>query len=296
MSLSGDSDRHREHLGVSQTKQAKRKKSRRPIDPEYIAGSISSAPEHISHDTHILAVTFGTADPQQYYPNYRRPVGAFSNSQAVPSICYEDLPLHYIRRGRPLLAATPSSTPDEMLPLVPGQKDRLGRVMIEPDGSSWNPTKDVTRALKDCVRRLYTHTYHSWGEIPNSIRQAMFNNFKVFKTTHVMKKENKSDPDVWVEERAEQTFSGLERIGSSSQAEALDSVQIAAMSGQIAKLTATLAESERRRVAEQKSMSKTVQQIQKQVMNLARGTTTSAPEASDDYNIDSEYDCVGPTP
>jgi len=102
----------------------------------------------------------------------------------VPSVRYEDLPLHAIRRGRPLSAdtpsptgaspqlyttrirdsgseqsnamvgtppltryvhpdispsstATPSATPDnEMPPLVPDQKDRLGRVMIEPNGSS----------------------------------------------------------------------------------------------------------------------------------------------------------------
>ncbi|WMV09307.1 hypothetical protein MTR67_002692, partial [Solanum verrucosum] len=171
---------------------------------------------------------------------------------------------------------------------------------------------------------------------------------EVFKKTHVRMKENESDPDVWVEERAEQTFnefqhyvaenldssvemthelstqiwkekvvggthkgrvyglgsrnnvrrlqSSLEEIGSSSQAKALDYVQIVAMSDQIAKLTTTLAESERRRVAEQESMSKTVQQIQKQVMNLACGTTTSAPEESDNYSTDSEDDCVGPTP
>ncbi|WMV57924.1 hypothetical protein MTR67_051309 [Solanum verrucosum] len=84
---------------------------------------------------------------------------------------------------------------------------------------------------------------------------------KVFKKTHVRKKENESDPNVWVEERAERTFSGLEGIGSSRQAEAIDGVQIVAMSNQIAKLTAALAESERRRVAEQESMSETVQQI-----------------------------------
>ncbi|WMV09632.1 hypothetical protein MTR67_003017 [Solanum verrucosum] len=90
--------------------------------------------------------------------------------------------------------------------------------------------------------------------------------------------------------------SDLEEIGSSSQAEALDGVQIAAMSDQIAKLTSTLAESERRRVAEQESMSKTIHQIQKQVMNLARGTTISAPKESDDYSTDSEDDCVRPTP
>ncbi|WMV58825.1 hypothetical protein MTR67_052210 [Solanum verrucosum] len=52
--------------------------------------------------------------------------------------------------------------------------------------------------------------------------------------------------------------SGLEGIGSSCQAEALDGVQIAAMSDQITKLTAALAESERKRVDEQQSMSETV--------------------------------------
>ncbi|KAG5581710.1 hypothetical protein H5410_052337 [Solanum commersonii] len=110
MSSGNDGDRHHEHLGVSQTKQAKKKKSRRPIDPEDIAGSISSALEHISHDTHLFAVSFGTADPRQYYPNYRQPVGASSTSQALPSRRYEDLPLQAIRRARPLSVGTPSPT------------------------------------------------------------------------------------------------------------------------------------------------------------------------------------------
>ncbi|KAG5581222.1 hypothetical protein H5410_051849 [Solanum commersonii] len=60
----GDGDRHREHLGVSQTKQAKKKKSWRTIDPKDIAGSISSAQEWISHDTHLFVVLFGTANPR----------------------------------------------------------------------------------------------------------------------------------------------------------------------------------------------------------------------------------------
>ncbi|KAK6789671.1 hypothetical protein RDI58_013471 [Solanum bulbocastanum] len=160
MSSSGDNDKHQQNLRVSQTKLAKKKKSRRPIDPEDIAGSISSAPERISHDTHLFAVPFGTADPRQYYPNYRRPLGTSSTSQPLPARRYEDLPLQAIRRARPLSAdamadtppltqhfvhpnvrpsstSTPSATPHHtMSALAPGQKDRLGRVMIEPDGSS----------------------------------------------------------------------------------------------------------------------------------------------------------------
>ncbi|WMV30241.1 hypothetical protein MTR67_023626 [Solanum verrucosum] len=54
--------------------------------------------------------------------------------------------------------------------------------MIESDGSSWHPAKDVARALKDCVRRLYTQAYHSWSETPKSIYQVMFNGFKTMCT------------------------------------------------------------------------------------------------------------------
>uniref|UniRef100_M1B322 Uncharacterized protein n=1 Tax=Solanum tuberosum TaxID=4113 RepID=M1B322_SOLTU len=99
MSSGGDGDRHREHLGVSQTNKAKKNKSaRRPIDPEDIPVSISSVPERISHDTHLFVVLFGTADPRTYYPNYHRPVGASSTSQALPPRRYEDIPLQVIRQ------------------------------------------------------------------------------------------------------------------------------------------------------------------------------------------------------
>ena len=72
-------------------------KSRRTIDPEDITGSISFAPERISHDNLMLVVPFGMEDPWQYYPNYRRPFCSSSSSHALPSILYEDLPLHSIR-------------------------------------------------------------------------------------------------------------------------------------------------------------------------------------------------------
>ncbi|KAG5592197.1 hypothetical protein H5410_042711 [Solanum commersonii] len=61
------------------------------------------------------------------------------------------------------------------------------------------------------------------------------------------------------------------------------------MSDQITKLTAALAESERKRVAEQHSMSETVQQIKEQVMNLARRPTTSAPDDIDDESDEDDY-------
>ncbi|WMV19944.1 hypothetical protein MTR67_013329 [Solanum verrucosum] len=78
--------------------------------PSSVDGSISSAPERINHDTHLFVVPFGTTDPRQYYPNYRRPVCASYISQALASRCYEDLPLQAIHRARPLSVGTPSPT------------------------------------------------------------------------------------------------------------------------------------------------------------------------------------------
>ncbi|KAG5608391.1 hypothetical protein H5410_019672, partial [Solanum commersonii] len=171
----GDGDRHREHLGVSQTKHAKKKKSKRPIDHEDIAGSISSALERISRDTHLFVVPFSTVNPRQYYPNYRRPVGTPSPTGTSPQLSAmrigdssseqsdivagtPPLTQHFMHSDvSPSSTATPSATLDDTMPhLAHAQKDKLGRVMIEPDGSSWHPPKDVARALKDCVRRFYT--------------------------------------------------------------------------------------------------------------------------------------------
>ncbi|KAG5575997.1 hypothetical protein H5410_056131 [Solanum commersonii] len=68
------------------------------------------------------------------------------------------------------------------------------------------------------------------------------------------------------------------------------------MSAQIAQLTSALAESERRRVAEQQSMSATVQQIKEQVRNLAyQPTTYSALEDTDD-DSEEEDDFLDGTP
>ncbi|WMV58623.1 hypothetical protein MTR67_052008 [Solanum verrucosum] len=52
---------------------------------------------------------------------------------------------------------------------------------------------------------------------------------------------------------------------------------------------AALAESERRRVAEQESMSETVQQIKEKVMNLTCRPTTSAPDDTDDESDEDDY-------
>ncbi|WMV32621.1 hypothetical protein MTR67_026006 [Solanum verrucosum] len=62
---------------------------------------------------------------------------------------------------------------------------------------------------------------------------------KVFKKTHVKKKENESNSDVVC-------ITSLKGIGSSCQAKAIDGVQIVAILAQIEKLTPALNESEQK--------------------------------------------------
>uniref|UniRef100_M1AUA2 Uncharacterized protein n=1 Tax=Solanum tuberosum TaxID=4113 RepID=M1AUA2_SOLTU len=104
-------------------------------------------------------------------------IGDSSSQQSNAMASTPPLTQHFVHPGvSPSCTSRPSAKPDDEMPaLAPGQKDRLGRVMIEPNGSSWHPAKDVAPNLKDCVRRLYTQAYHSWSNIPNSIHQAMFN-------------------------------------------------------------------------------------------------------------------------
>ncbi|WMV50844.1 hypothetical protein MTR67_044229 [Solanum verrucosum] len=312
MSSGGYDDRSHEHLGVSQTNRTKKK----------------------NHDTHLFAVPIGTVDPRAYYPNYRRLVSVSSTSQALPPRRYEDLPLQAICQARTLSAGrisddtpsprstypqlyairvedssseqsdamagtppltqhfvhpgvspsstvAPSATLDDETPaLAPGKKDRLGRVMIEPDGSLWNLAKDAARALKKCVRRLFTHAYHSWSEIPNNICQTMFNEFKYWNTYKF-----KAMCEQSKKARASLKGGSLHTGGAKT---------VGTITREM--LTSTLAESEWRRLAEQQSMSETVQQIKEQVLNLARRPTTSSPAEDTDDDSDEGDDFVYRTP
>ncbi|WMV51000.1 hypothetical protein MTR67_044385 [Solanum verrucosum] len=205
MSSGCDGDRHCEHLGVSQTKQAKKKKFRRLIDPEDIVGSISSAPGRINYDTHLFDVLFGTPSPTGTSPQLSLMRIVDSSSEQSDA-----------------MTARPSVTPDDEMPtLAPGQKDRLGRVMIESDGSSlcvlgsrglyWNTETLKVKKARGSLKggSLHTGGAKTVGTITREMEKELGRTPiepEVFKKTHVRKKENESDPNMWVEKRAERTF------------------------------------------------------------------------------------------
>ncbi|WMV29884.1 hypothetical protein MTR67_023269 [Solanum verrucosum] len=324
MSSGGDGDRHREHLGYSQTKQAKKKKSRRPIDPEDIAGSISSAPERISHDTNLFAVPFGNASPTGTSPQLSAMrLGDSSSEQSDAMADYVYLGVEVQNGQGTTFERKASARLSSWIKSIRDSGERPGWMLphvFDELGQYWNTNKfkaisDQAKMARGSLKggSLHTGGAKTVGTIAREMEKELGRTPiepEVFKKTHDRKKENESDPDVWVEERAERTFndchkyvaenldsliqltpelstqiwkekvvrgthkgrcyglgssndvrclqSGLEGIGSSRQVEALDGVQIAAMSDQIVELTAALAESERKRVAEQQSMSETV--------------------------------------
>ncbi|WMV58268.1 hypothetical protein MTR67_051653 [Solanum verrucosum] len=165
----------------------------------------------------------------------------------------------------PSSTTRPSATPDDEMPaLAPGQKNILGRVMIEPDRSLWHLAKDASQVIMTTFERRASARLSSWlkkvrdspersdwmlphvfdelglywntgkfkaiseqakkargslkggslhtegAKTVGTITREMEKELgripiepEVFKKTHVRKKENESDPDVWVEERAE---------------------------------------------------------------------------------------------
>ncbi|WMV11915.1 hypothetical protein MTR67_005300 [Solanum verrucosum] len=142
----------------------------------------------------------------------------------------------------------------------------------------WHPAKDAAWTLKNCVKRLIHRLITIEVRFQTVYTRRCLMNLRLC-----------------VLGSRGQLQSSLEGIGSSRQIETLDGVQITAMSAQIAHLTSALIESERRREAEQRSMSAIVQQIKEQVLNLARRPTTSAPKDTNDSE-DEEDDYVDLTP
>ncbi|KAG5584937.1 hypothetical protein H5410_045371 [Solanum commersonii] len=89
-------------------------------------------------------------------------LGDSSREQSNTIANMPSLTQHFVHPDvSPSSIATPSATPhDTMSDLAPGQKDKFGRLMIELDGSSWHPVKDVARCL--ITLRIYSGKRPDW--------------------------------------------------------------------------------------------------------------------------------------
>ncbi|KAK6793877.1 hypothetical protein RDI58_007330 [Solanum bulbocastanum] len=123
MPSGSDGDRHREHLGVIQTKQAKKKKYRRSIDPEDIA-----LPSQRYEDLPLQAIrrarplSASTPSPIGTSPQLSSMrLGDSSSEQLDAMAGMPPLTQRFLHpNGSPFSTATPSGTPhDTMSALAP---------------------------------------------------------------------------------------------------------------------------------------------------------------------------------
>ncbi|KAH0646340.1 hypothetical protein KY284_034224 [Solanum tuberosum] len=138
-----------------------------------------------------------------------------------------------------------SATPGRVLTQV-GVRDMHNRLVIEPDGYTFNPD-DAVGIISQAIKDLYRDAFPTWGKMPSNLKRQKFLEFRIgkkarsstkggslhtsgaqsqgsvrrklekelgrpvtqaeaFKATHIRKKKNPEDPDVWVEPRAELTY------------------------------------------------------------------------------------------
>ncbi|KAF3660006.1 hypothetical protein FXO38_12348, partial [Capsicum annuum] len=95
----------------------------------------------------------------------------------------------------------------------------------------------------------------------------------VFKRTHLKKKTNELDSDVWVDPKAE-----------NSNVEVIDDVQLAAMLQQITDFSHAFSHS----VAQNEVMSKIVEEIKEQVVSMSHRHGSPSPDSSCKEEIESD--------
>ncbi|KAG5620110.1 hypothetical protein H5410_005328 [Solanum commersonii] len=160
MSSGGDGDRHHEHLGSASTMILIYLLFR--LVQRILVGALATSlplPSRRYDDLPLQAIrrarslSAGTPSPTGTSPQLSaKRLGDSSSEQSDAMAGTPPLTQHFVHPDvSPLSTTTPSATPhDTMFALAPGQKDRLSRVMIEPDGSSWHHAKDVARFKRLC--------------------------------------------------------------------------------------------------------------------------------------------------
>ncbi|KAH0685068.1 hypothetical protein KY290_023366, partial [Solanum tuberosum] len=63
-------------------------------------------------------------------------------------------------------------------PQLPSQVDEHRRLIIEPEGFGFNPRQETAKILTYTIGKFFIDAYLTWGDIPQTVRQQIFNEFK----------------------------------------------------------------------------------------------------------------------
>ncbi|KAH0708610.1 hypothetical protein KY284_010037 [Solanum tuberosum] len=208
--------------------------------------------EYTQPPPHVLVPTSGVLPPEANRPTSsdsrtvaHNPIDSQPSSSSSSQLGMSSLRLQGNGSEPNTPTTNQSATHGQVLTQV-GVRDIHNRLVIEPDGYTFNPD-DAVGIISQAIKDLYRDTFPTWGKMPSNLKRQIFLEFRIgkkarsstkggslhtsgaqsqgsvrrklekelgrpvtqaeaFKATHIRKKKNPEDPDVWVEPRAELTY------------------------------------------------------------------------------------------
>ncbi|XP_020677843.1 uncharacterized protein LOC110096305 [Dendrobium catenatum] len=123
-----------------------------------------------------------------------------------------------------LLRSQPATTPPQPA-TAPPQPTTEGRILIEPDGDTFNSSKQPTYKIRYIIRSKYDTPYISWKKVSKEVRDMWFREFEkevldreptpveLHSRTHKQQEEQQ-----WVDERARKAYEEYTRLRESQAA------------------------------------------------------------------------------
>ncbi|KAL0928819.1 hypothetical protein M5K25_000741 [Dendrobium thyrsiflorum] len=193
--------------GVASSQPASQTQPSPPVPPP-----TTSSPQFHSPDPRFPSPDVMQSTP--FYPYYPPPP-----SYGGPP------PYPYPYPYPPYVPPPPQPSTGEPSTPAAAQQATEGRMLIEPDGDTFHPSKQPTHKIQDIIRSRYDAPYLSWKKVPKDVRDMWFREFEkemlgreptsVELHSHTHKRQEDKQ---WVDERARRAYEEYTRLRESQAA------------------------------------------------------------------------------
>ncbi|KAL0925108.1 hypothetical protein M5K25_003416 [Dendrobium thyrsiflorum] len=147
-----------------------RRNERREFSGVMNAGNLP-APQFYSPDPHLPSPNVAHTAP--FYPYFTAiPLGV------PPTYPYPPYVSPYYLPPLPQPATGGPSTPIAIEQVGQAGQATDGRMLIQPDGDTFNPSKQPMHKIRDIIRSMYDAPYISWKKAPKEVREMWFREFE----------------------------------------------------------------------------------------------------------------------
>ncbi|KAL0911745.1 hypothetical protein M5K25_019906 [Dendrobium thyrsiflorum] len=155
-----------------------------PSRPTHTEGAASSQPASQSQPSPPVPPPTASS-PQFHSPDPRFPSPDVTQSTPFYPY-YPPPPSHggpppypYPYPYPPYVPPPPQPSTGEPSTPAAAQQATEGRMLIEPDGDTFHPSKQSTHKIRDIIRSRYDAPYLSWKKVPKDVRDMWFREFEV---------------------------------------------------------------------------------------------------------------------